>query len=97
VVSQDGTFKLTAKTAVYLLNRSPTKINEGRLPEDKFTRITPSLRHLRAFGCMAFVHIPERYRNKLESRSERGVFVGYDDSTKGYRVYLPHKKKVTVS
>jgi hypothetical protein len=46
---------------------------------------------------MVFVHIPEWYRNKLESRSERGVFVGYDDSTNGYRIYLPHKRTVIVS
>jgi transposase InsO family protein len=86
-----------AKTAIYLLNRSPTKANTGRLPEEKFMGGTLSLRHLRIFGCMVFVHIPERYRSKLESRSERGVYVGYDDSTKGYRVYLPHKRTVTVS
>jgi transposase InsO family protein len=86
-----------AKTDVYLLNHSSTKANVGGRPEEKFTGRTPSLRHLRVFGCMVFVHIPERYRNKLESRSECGVFVGYDDSTKGYRVYLPHKRTITVN
>ena len=30
-------------------------------------------------------------------RFERRVFVGYDDSTKGYRIYLPHKRLGTVN
>ena len=85
------------KTALYLLNHSPTNENGGGLPKEKFIGVMPSLRHLQAFGCMVFIHIPKWYRDKLESRLEQGVFIGYDDSTKGYMVYLPHKRKVTVS
>jgi transposase InsO family protein len=87
----------TAKTAVYLLNRSPTKANLGATPEECFTKQRPDLRHLRTFGCLTHLHIQKNQRNKLEARSERGVLVGYDESTKGYRIWLPHKRIVTVS
>jgi hypothetical protein len=86
-----------AKTAVYLLNRSPTKANLGATPEERFTKQRPDLRHLRTFGCLTHLHIQKNQRNKLEARSERGVLVGYDESTKGYRIWLPHKRIVTVS
>jgi transposase InsO family protein len=86
-----------AKTAVYLLNRSPTKANNGITPEEKFSGIRPDLRHLRVFGCMVFTHIHEHLRNKLGSRSERGIFVGYDESTKGFRIYHPSKRAIMIS
>ena len=82
---------------MYLLNRSPTKANSGHTPEEIFSQKVPNLRHLRAIGCLTFVHVPDRYRNKLQQRAEKGALVGYDDSTKGYRVYLSHKRTVTVT
>ena len=57
------------KTAIYLLNRSPTKANIGGLPKERFTGIILSLKHLCAFGYLAYIYIPERYRNKLDSRN----------------------------
>jgi transposase InsO family protein len=86
-----------AKTAVYLLNRSPTRANLGVTPDEKFSNLKLNLRHLRSFGCMVFMHTPEQFRNKLEPRSEHAIFVGYDEATKGYRVYLPHKRAVVVN
>jgi hypothetical protein len=86
-----------AKTTIYLLNRSPTKENNGTSPVEKFSRIRPDLSHLRVFGCMVFNHIHEHPRNKLRSRSERGIFVGYDKSTKGFRIYQPSKRAVMIS
>lgn len=86
-----------AKTSVYLLNRSPTKANSKHTLEEFFFEKTPNLRHLRAIECLTFVHVPDRYMNKLQQREERGALVGYDDSTKGYLVYLPHKRVVIVT
>jgi hypothetical protein len=86
-----------AKTAVYLLNRSPTKANNGETPEARFIGVRPNLSHLRSFGCLSYVHILEEKRDKLSPRSQHGILVGYDDSAKAYRIYLPHRRTVTVS
>jgi transposase InsO family protein len=86
-----------AKTTVYLLNRSPTKANLGVTPEECFSNRPPNLRHLRIFGCLTYLHVQQHQWNKLEARSERGALVGYDESTKGYRIWLPHKWTVTMS
>ena len=47
----------------------------------------PSLAHLRVFGCDAFVHIPKERRKKLDSKSEKCIFVGYKDGVQGYKLW----------
>nr|GEV13382.1 retrovirus-related Pol polyprotein from transposon TNT 1-94 [Tanacetum cinerariifolium] len=53
--------------------------------------------HLRVFGSIAYVHVPSQRRLKLDDRSEKHVFVGYDKQSKGYKLYNPVTRKVVVS
>lgn len=46
---------------------------------------------------MTFVHIHKHLRHKLVFKVEQGVFVGYDEATKDYRIYLPYKHSIIVS
>ncbi|GJW86332.1 retrovirus-related pol polyprotein from transposon TNT 1-94 [Tanacetum coccineum] len=39
----------------------------------------------------------QRHRSKLNDRSEKHVFVGYDKQSKGYKLYNPVTRKVAVS
>jgi hypothetical protein len=61
---------------VYILNRSPTKALNGRMPYEAWHRCKPTVSHLRVFGCLTFGkevgHI-----SKLDDRSTLGVFIGY--------------------
>jgi hypothetical protein len=36
-------------------------------------------------------------RNKLEPSGKKGIFVGYSDSSKAYRIYIPDQHKIEVS
>ncbi|WVY96288.1 hypothetical protein V8G54_028439 [Vigna mungo] len=83
-------------TAVYLLNRCPTKRLEGRVPLEVWTGATPSVRHLKVFGSLAFVHVADQRRTKLEDRSEPMVFVGYHP-TEAYKLYDQIKQKMSIS
>ena len=69
-------------TAVYLLNRSST---EGAriTPHQAYFGRKPNMAHLRVFGSIAYVHIPDEKRKKLDPKSEKCVFVGYLQSQKG--------------
>ena len=58
-------------------------------PEEKFTRKKPEVSLLKIFGCPVFVHIPKDKRSKLDPSGKKGVFVGYSESSKAYRVYIP--------
>ncbi|GKA41574.1 retrovirus-related pol polyprotein from transposon TNT 1-94, partial [Tanacetum coccineum] len=45
---------------------------------------------------IAYVHASQK-RSKLDDRSEKHVFVGYDKQSKGYKLYNPVTRKVVVS
>ena len=62
-------------TAVYLINRSPTKALDkttpfeawyGKKPFEAWYGKKPNVSHLRVFGSSAYAHIPKNERKKLE-------------------------------
>jgi len=52
--------------------------------------------HLRVYGCLCFAKELNQVR-KLDDRSRPGVFLGYADGAKAYRVYDPVSRRVLVS
>jgi len=80
--------------AVYLKNRTPTRSVVGKTPYEAWhgSGRKPSLKHLHVFGCLAFVHVPNEKRKKLDYRATPAIFVGYSISTKQYFVYDPLAK-----
>ena len=85
------------KTAVYLLNRSPTKSLNGQTPFEAWYGRKPSVRHLRTFGCLAYAKRIGPGVTKLSDQSTPGVFLGYEPGTKGYRIYDPVRDKLIIS
>lgn len=65
-----------ANAAVYLKKRSPTSSLNGVIHYQARTGRRPSLKHLRTWGCLAFVHVPEERWKKLGNRAQPGIFVG---------------------
>lgn len=49
------------------------------------------------FGCLYFSHVPQVKRNKLEKKSESGIFVGCSFSSKANKVYQPQIGNIIVS
>jgi hypothetical protein len=76
-------------TAVYIQNRCPHKSLEAKTPEEVFTGCKPSVDHLRIFGSPIYIHIPKENRTKLEPSGKKGTFVGYSETSKAYRIYIP--------
>jgi hypothetical protein len=80
-------------TAVYILNRSPTKALNNRTSYEAWHGHKPVVSHLRVFGCLVFGtelgHI-----GKLDDRSTSGVFIGYADGSKAYRILDPRTQHV---
>eukprot|EP00253_Pinus_taeda_P021834 PITA_21834 len=63
-------------TACYLVNRSLSSVLEDKTPQEVWTGKKLSLSHLRVFGCDAYVHVPKEKRTKLDSKSEKCIFLG---------------------
>ena len=76
-----------ANVAVYLRNRSPTSSLNGKTPYEFWFNKKPDVSHLRVFGCICYVHVPDERRKKLDPKSFRAIFIGYPDGTKGYKIY----------
>ena len=54
-----------ASTAVYILNRCPTKVLKNEVPLKVWSGVKPAVGHLKVFGSLAFKHIPDQKRTKL--------------------------------
>nr|KYP73058.1 Retrovirus-related Pol polyprotein from transposon TNT 1-94 [Cajanus cajan] len=83
--------------AVYVQNRCPhAKLGE-KTPQEIWSGMKPSVSHLRVFGSLAYGQVPRQHRTKLEDRSKKYIFIGYDEKSKAYKLFDPDNKKVVVS
>ena len=86
-----------ARIAVYVQNRNPHRVLENKTPEEVFFKRKPEVSHLRIFGCPVYIHIPKEKREKLDSSRKKGIFVGYSESLKAYRIYFLGFKKIDIN
>ena len=75
------------ETTCYLVNRSPKSTLLEKTPQQVWTGKKPSIKHLKVFGCGAYVHVPKEKRSKLDNKAEKCVFIGYKDGMKGYIIF----------
>jgi hypothetical protein len=82
--------------AAYIRNRAPTRALEGKTPHEAWTGEKPDITHLQEFGCPVYI-LDEGDRSKLAPKSEKMIFVGFEDGPKAVRYYKPETQKVLVS
>lgn len=79
------------QVAAYLINRSPSA-NLDLTPAELWYGEKPNVKNLRVFGCVAYAHVPDQLRTKIEKKSETCIMVGY--STTGYRLWSLEKQRI---
>jgi hypothetical protein len=84
-----------AQCAVYLLNRMSSSQTPNVSPYALWHGDRPSLKHIRIFGSVGYVHTPKEKRKKLDKKSVKMILVGYEQEN--YRMYDPNTRKITVS
>jgi hypothetical protein len=82
--------------AYYLWNRMPIGPEEKCL-EEAFTGRKPSIEHLYTFGCIAYGHIPEATRDKVQPTGRKIIFVGYQPASRQYQLYDPLTENIIIS
>ncbi len=82
---------------VYIMNRTPTSAIHGMTPEEKFTGKKPDVSHLKVFGCITYVHVPDEKRSKLDPKAKKCIFIGYSLEQKGYKCFNLSTRKLQVS
>ncbi|KAL4118875.1 hypothetical protein QTP88_011757 [Uroleucon formosanum] len=83
-------------TAVYTLNLTGISSQKSKPPYELYYKVVPDIKHLRVFGTVVYTHIPKQKRQKWDPKSPKGIFVGYSNSTKGYRVWYSKTYKISV-
>ena len=52
--------------------------------EDSFSGEKQEVIHLRIFGYPMYIHIPNQKNIKIDPSGRKGVFVGYNETSKAY-------------
>jgi hypothetical protein len=82
-------------TDMYIQNTHA--ILKDKTHEEFFSRMKPDVGHLRIFGCPMYIHVPKEKRIKMYLSGKEGVFVGYNENSKAYRIYVPGQRQIEVS
>ena len=78
--------------ATYIRNRCYNK-HLKQTPFHALTGKKPNLSNMRVFGSECYVYCTDD-KKKLDPRSNKGIFVGYDGCSPAYLVYYPDTGKV---
>ncbi|KAK8951274.1 hypothetical protein KSP39_PZI003194 [Platanthera zijinensis] len=88
-------------TAVYLINRMPSKILHFKTPLQILSSHIPlpSILMLppRIFGCVVFVHLHKNQRTKLDPCAVRCLFLRYGLHKKGFRCHDPTTNRTYIT
>uniref|UniRef100_A0AAV1V5S4 Integrase catalytic domain-containing protein n=1 Tax=Peronospora matthiolae TaxID=2874970 RepID=A0AAV1V5S4_9STRA len=86
-----------AMTAIYVKNRLPSPKVVHKTPFEIVYNSKPSVKHMRTFGCQTYILTPKENRLKWDPKAHTGIFVGYEEVSKAYRVYDIEAGQVVIS
>lgn len=82
-------------TMFYVLNRILIRPFFNKTPYELLKGRKPNLSHLHVFGCKCFVlNNGKDNLGKFDAKTDEGIFLGYSQSSKVYKVY--NKRLLTV-
>uniref|UniRef100_A0A251TBB6 Putative ribonuclease H-like domain, Reverse transcriptase, RNA-dependent DNA polymerase n=1 Tax=Helianthus annuus TaxID=4232 RepID=A0A251TBB6_HELAN len=84
-------------TAAYIINRLPSKTIGDKTPYEILHNQKPEYDHMKVFGCLTYFWSIETKGDKFEVRGRLGIFLGYPQGTKGYKIFDIEDKKMVVS
>jgi hypothetical protein len=79
---------------IYLINRGPSSSLDGDIPEELWIGKKVNYSFIKTFGCEAYVHIDKENRTKLEEKSKKCTFIGYNVNDFGYRLWDYENNKI---
>lgn len=80
-------------TANHIRNRCPTKSLDGKTPFEAISGKVPDVSYFKEFGQRTLILNNGPGTGKFDSRGIIGFLVGYSDTAKGYRVWIPEEAK----
>jgi transposase InsO family protein len=77
------------RTKIYVQNGLPHSALGFKTPKEMFSRKKLEVSHLKIFDYLVFVHISKERRTKMDPSGKKGIFVGYCEVSKAFRIYIP--------
>ena len=84
-------------TAAFLINRMTTPLLHNKSPYEVIFNILPDYKLLQTFGCLCYPHLRPYSLHKLNTRSEKCIFLGYSSIHLGYRCLSLSSNKLFIS
>ena len=81
-------------TASYILNRTGPSPQKSKTPYELWHKREYYIENFKIVGNKVSVHIPKENRLKWDAKNKEGIFLGYGEDIKGFRIYFPDKNKV---
>ena len=86
-------YEKSTSTTVYIQNRSLILMRKHL---KRCSLVRNQTFHI--FGYLdVYMHIPKEKRTKMEPYGKKGTFVGYSETSKEFRIYVPGERHVEVS
>ena len=84
-------------TVGFIINRSPSLVIDFEILEEVWSGRSVDYSSLKFFCCLAYVHVQSGERSKLDLKSRKCVFIGFERGVKGYRLWDPISKKTVTN
>ena len=80
--------------SIHILNRNPTFAVHNLTLKEAWSGRKPAVDHFKIFGCIAYAHISDEKRKKLDDKGEECVFLGVSEVSKAYKFFNPLTKMI---
>lgn len=95
--SPPGFWAEAVNTANYIRNRCPTAALNGKIPFSEWMGKKPTVIYMNVFGSKVYYIDKGTQKGKFESKSQLGIFMGYDTQSKAYRIHDPTTRKIVIT
>ena len=68
----------------------------GKTPQEAWSGWKSRIYHLKVFESIAYAHLLDKTRTKLDDKNEKFIFIGYDLKSKAYKLYNPSTGKTII-
>jgi hypothetical protein len=82
---------------VYVQNRLSHSALGFKTPEEMFTGKKPEVSHLKYLVVQCLFIYRKEKRNKLKPSGKKGIFVGYCEVSKAFKIYIPGHRHIEIS
>ncbi|CAN0877829.1 Retrovirus-related Pol polyprotein from transposon TNT 1-94, partial [Linum grandiflorum] len=84
-------------TACYVINRVLIRKNTMKTPYEIWKNLKPNISYFHPFGCRCFILNTKDHLGKFDAKSDEGIFLGYSNLSKAYRVFNKRSNKIEES